>query len=58
MAAMQRRVEAMIRHQASHDPLTGLPNRLLFNERLSLALASAHQNAEMLAVIFLDLGSI
>ncbi|MBD1829792.1 EAL domain-containing protein [Microcoleus vaginatus GB1-A2] len=55
MAAMQRRVEAMIRHQASHDPLTGLPNRLLFNERLSLALASAHQNAEMLAVIFLDL---
>ena len=55
MAAMQRRVEAMIRHQASHDPLTGLPNRLLFNERLSLALASAHQNGEMLAVIFLDL---
>ncbi len=55
MAAMQRRVEAMIRHQASHDQLTGLPNRLLFNERLSLALASAHQNAEMLAVIFLDL---
>ncbi|MEG4573007.1 EAL domain-containing protein [Microcoleus sp. N3A4] len=55
MAAMQRRVEAMIRHQASHDQLTGLPNRLLFNERLSLALANAHQNAEMLAVIFLDL---
>ncbi|MEG4069310.1 EAL domain-containing protein [Microcoleus sp. Pol11C2] len=55
MAAMQRRVEAMIRHQASHDPLTGLPNRLLFNERLSLALASAHQDGEMLAVIFLDL---
>ncbi|WP_333104661.1 MULTISPECIES: EAL domain-containing protein [unclassified Microcoleus] len=55
MAVMQRRVEAMIRHQASHDPLTGLPNRLLFNERLSLALASAHQNGEMLAVIFLDL---
>lgn len=55
MAAMQRRVEAMIRHQASHDQLTGLANRLLFNERLSLALANAHQNAEMLAVIFLDL---
>lgn len=55
MAAMQRRVEAMIRHQASHDQLTGLPNRLLFNEKLSLALATAHQNAEMLAVIFLDL---
>ena len=55
MAVMQRRVEAIIRHQASHDQLTGLPNRLLFNERLSLALANAHQNAEMLAVIFLDL---
>ena len=55
MAVMQRRVEAIIRHQASHDQLTGLANRLLFNERLSLALANAHQNAEMLAVIFLDL---
>jgi diguanylate cyclase (GGDEF)-like protein len=55
MAAMQRRVEAMMRHQASHDPLTGLANRLLFNERLSLALANSHHNAEMLAVIFLDL---
>jgi len=55
MAAMQRRVEAMIRHQASHDQLTGLANKLLFNEKLSLALARAHQNAEMLAVIFLDL---
>jgi len=55
MAAMQRRVEAMIRHQASHDELTGLANRLLFNETLSLALAHAHQQAEILAVIFLDL---
>ena len=55
MAAMQRRVEAMMRHQASHDSLTGLANRLLFNERLSLALANSHHNAEMLAVIFLDL---
>ncbi len=55
MAAMQRRVEAMIRHQASHDQLTGLANKLLFNEQLSLAVVNAHQNAEMLAVIFLDL---
>jgi len=55
MAAMQRRVEAMIRHQASHDQLTGLANKLLFNEKLSLAVVNAHQNAEMLAVIFLDL---
>lgn len=55
MAVMQRRVERMIRHQASHDQLTGLANRLLFNERLSLALANAHQRGEMLAVVFLDL---
>lgn len=55
MAVMQRRVEEMIRHQASHDLLTGLPNRLLFDERLSLALAYAHQRGEMLAVMFLDL---
>ena len=55
MAVMQRRVEDMIRHQASHDRLTGLPNRLLFDERLSLALAHAHQWGEMLAVMFLDL---
>ncbi len=55
MAEMQRRVEDIIRHQASHDPLTGLPNRLLFDRRLSLALASAHQWGELLAVMFLDL---
>jgi diguanylate cyclase (GGDEF)-like protein len=55
MAVMQRRVEDMIRHQASHDRLTGLPNRLLFDERLSLALAYAYQQGEMLAVMFLDL---
>jgi len=55
MAAMQRRVEATIRHQASHDQLTGLANRSLFNEKLSLAVAKARQHAEMLAVVFLDL---
>ncbi|MBD1894571.1 EAL domain-containing protein [Coleofasciculus sp. FACHB-129] len=56
MAVMQRRVEDTIRHQASHDLLTGLPNRLLFNDRLSLALASTHLNCgDMLAVVFLDL---
>ena len=42
-------------HQAYHDPLTGLPNRILFNDRLALALAQAHRNQKMLAVLFLDL---
>lgn len=56
MAVMQRRVEDTIRHQASHDLLTGLPNRLLFNDRLSLALANTHLNrGDILAVVFLDL---
>ena len=57
MAVMQKRVEDMIRHQASHDRLTGLPNRMLFDDRLSLALAHTHRYGEMLAVVFLDLDS-
>ncbi|MBE9127358.1 MULTISPECIES: EAL domain-containing protein [unclassified Coleofasciculus] len=57
MAVMQRRVEDMLQHQASHDRLTGLPNRTLFEDRLSLALAHTHQSGEMLAVMFLDLDS-
>jgi diguanylate cyclase (GGDEF)-like protein len=55
MAVMQKRVQDMLRHQASHDRLTGLPNRMLFDERLSLALATTHRYGEMLAVVFLDL---
>src|SRR5579883_85407 len=55
MAAMQKRVETMLRHEASHDRLTQLPNRLLFDEQLSLALLNAQQQGEMLAVAFLDL---
>jgi diguanylate cyclase (GGDEF)-like protein len=47
--------EATIRHQASHDLLTNLPNRVLFNERLSESLNQAHQNGNQLAVCFLDL---
>lgn len=55
MAVLQKRVEDTIQHQASHDLLTGLPNRLLFNNRLSLELAHLHQGGKMLAVVFLDL---
>ncbi|GAB4375866.1 MAG: hypothetical protein Kow00121_22130 [Elainellaceae cyanobacterium] len=55
MAVMQRRVEDTIRYQASHDRLTDLPNRLLFDERLSLALRRMVEDREMLAVMFLDL---
>ncbi|QIZ72751.1 EAL domain-containing protein [Oxynema aestuarii] len=51
----RQRVEAEIRYQASHDLLTGLPNRRLFEERLAANLADAEAEAEMLAVGFLDL---
>jgi diguanylate cyclase (GGDEF)-like protein/PAS domain S-box-containing protein len=55
MAVMQKWAEDAMRYQASHDLLTELPNRLLFDERLALALEQAHQHEEMLAVMFLDL---
>jgi diguanylate cyclase (GGDEF)-like protein len=42
-------------HQARHDALTGLPNRLLFNEYLIQAIAQARSKRGKLAVIFLDL---
>jgi len=42
-------------HQAQHDALTGLPNRLLFNEHLKQALAQAKRKQSKLAVMFLDL---
>lgn len=55
LAIGQKRVESMMRYHASHDGLTHLPNRLLFNEQLSLALIQAQQQDEMLGVAFLDL---
>lgn len=41
--------------QATHDPLTGLPNRLLFSDRLTRKLAEARRNKQSLAVMFMDL---
>jgi len=40
---------------ALHDPLTGLPNRQLLKERLSLAIVHAHRNGLKMAVMFLDI---
>ena len=42
-------------HLAHHDPLTGLPNRLLFSDRLTQRLAQARRDNKSLAVMFLDL---
>jgi diguanylate cyclase (GGDEF)-like protein len=43
------------RHQALHDPLTGLPNRTLFRERLREALEAARDEGRSVAVMILDL---
>ncbi len=51
----QKEAQAVILHQATHDPLTGLPNRTLFNERLGEVLKHAQRCREMVAVAFLDL---
>ncbi|CCH85669.1 Diguanylate cyclase/phosphodiesterase (fragment) [Modestobacter italicus] len=47
--------ERQLRHQAFHDPLTGLANRSLFQDRLGHALALHARDARSLAVVFLDL---
>ncbi|MDN5924912.1 MAG: EAL domain-containing protein, partial [Xanthomonadales bacterium] len=43
------------RAKGLQDALTGLPNRLLFNDRLDITLKEAHRTGEMFAVLFLDL---
>jgi len=51
----RRRAEQRMRHMAQHDPLTGLPNRALFSDRLHLALAAARRDRMPLALMFVDL---
>jgi diguanylate cyclase (GGDEF)-like protein/PAS domain S-box-containing protein len=51
----RRQAEEQIEYQAYHDALTGLPNRLLFRDRLTVALAHAKRQRMPLAVMFLDL---
>jgi diguanylate cyclase (GGDEF)-like protein len=55
LAMMQKRVDYMLSHQAYYDSLTDLPNRLLLQQSLTLALAKSAEAQETLAVIFLDL---
>ncbi|MER7890911.1 bifunctional diguanylate cyclase/phosphodiesterase [Micromonospora sp. NPDC094482] len=50
-----RASEARFRHQATHDPLTDLPNRTLFTERLTAALNEPGRGAERIGLCFLDL---
>jgi diguanylate cyclase (GGDEF)-like protein/PAS domain S-box-containing protein len=48
-------MEDALKHQAYHDLLTGLPNRMLFMEHLSFGMTRARRNRKMMAVLFLDL---
>jgi diguanylate cyclase (GGDEF)-like protein/PAS domain S-box-containing protein len=50
-----KEAQAKLDHLAHHDPLTALPNRLLFQDRLQHALAQSARNKTQLAVLFIDL---
>jgi diguanylate cyclase (GGDEF)-like protein/PAS domain S-box-containing protein len=51
----RRRAESALAHRAVHDPLTGLPNRALFLDRLASALARGGRKGLLTGVLFLDL---
>jgi diguanylate cyclase (GGDEF)-like protein/PAS domain S-box-containing protein len=51
----RKRLERRLQHQASHDTLTGLPNRVLLRDRVEQALARRRRTGAPLALIFLDL---
>jgi diguanylate cyclase (GGDEF)-like protein/PAS domain S-box-containing protein len=51
----RKRAEEMVTYHAYHDILTGLPNRILFKDRLGLAMSQCKRDKTELAVMFLDL---
>ncbi len=51
----RKHAEQRIQHQAYHDPLTNLPNRMLFRDRLELGIAHAQRSDKKLAVMYADL---
>ena len=50
-----RAMSLQIAHSAEHDFLTGLPNRMLLNDRIRQAIANAQRHSKQVAVLFLDL---
>jgi diguanylate cyclase (GGDEF)-like protein len=54
-AVLRKRAEAQMTHRALHDPLTGLPNRALFFDRLGVAIDRSRRTAATVAVLFLDI---
>ncbi|HWQ15376.1 MAG TPA: EAL domain-containing protein [Roseiflexaceae bacterium] len=55
IALEQRELTEQLAYQASHDALTGLPNRILFADRLQQALTAAEHAGRQVAVMFVDL---
>lgn len=55
VAIEHRLLTDQLSHQAQHDALTGLPNRLLFKDRLDQALAQAERKKMQVAVLYMDL---
>src|SRR5216683_2564360 len=51
----RKQAQAALEHQAVHDALTGLPNRLLLHDRLSQAILSARRDETPLALLVMDL---
>ncbi|WP_160311645.1 EAL domain-containing protein [Streptacidiphilus melanogenes] len=50
----QRKLERELTHRAFHDPLTGLANRVLFQERISHALTQSQRAGKVVGVLFVD----
>ncbi|HUE22029.1 MAG TPA: PAS domain S-box protein, partial [Bryobacteraceae bacterium] len=55
IALEHRQLTNRLAHQAQHDPLTGLPNRSLLDDRLRQAITLARRQAKMVAVMYIDL---
>ncbi|MBN1365058.1 MAG: PAS domain S-box protein [Syntrophaceae bacterium] len=51
----RKKMEQDLNYMATHDILTGLPNRLMFNQLLKHSIQSAQRNKRQLAVLFIDL---
>lgn len=54
-ATEREALERQLQHQSEHDPLTGLANRMLFQEHLASAVQDARQSDEKLAIFCLDI---
>lgn len=51
----RRKAQDQLGHMAMHDALTGIPNRMLFDERLRHAISRAHADRSRMGVMFIDL---